>query len=63
MRAQSFLCIINEMQGLVFNCTTAEIASGACIAATGDQLLDTFGITNQSTGSIYPSLFIPAILG
>ncbi|KAL8287492.1 hypothetical protein RQP46_003350 [Phenoliferia psychrophenolica] len=60
MKSQSYLCIINEMTGLVFNCTEASIASGACIAATGEQLLDTFSITNQSTGT-YP-LISPPIL-
>ncbi|KAK4700817.1 hypothetical protein P7C70_g5427, partial [Phenoliferia sp. Uapishka_3] len=50
MKSQSYIDIINEMKGLVFECTADEISSGACIAATGQQLLDTFGITHQSTG-------------
>lgn len=51
MKSQSYIGIINEMTGLVFECSAAQIESGVCIAATGDQLLETFGITNQSTGA------------
>lgn len=57
MKAQSRVEIINEMQGLVFDCTPADIDSGSCIAATGEQLLSTFSIdpNNPGTGKLPPS--------
>ncbi|KAM0752952.1 P-loop containing nucleoside triphosphate hydrolase protein [Meredithblackwellia eburnea MCA 4105] len=51
-KPQSYLNIINEMSGLVFNCTDDEVQSGLCIYKTGDQLLQTFGILNQSPGKL-----------
>ncbi|BGP02838.1 ATP-binding cassette transporter snq2 [Rhodotorula toruloides] len=50
MRPQAELQIINEMTGLRFNCSSSEIASGACIATTGEQVLDTFGLPHGGTG-------------
>ncbi|CDR35783.1 hypothetical protein NBRC10512_006151 [Rhodotorula toruloides] len=50
MRPQAELQIINEMTGLRFNCSPSEIASGACIATTGEQVLDTFGLPHGGTG-------------
>ncbi|BGP27054.1 ATP-binding cassette transporter snq2 [Rhodotorula toruloides] len=50
MRPQAELQIINEMTGLRFNCSPNEIASGACIATTGEQVLDTFGLPHGGTG-------------
>lgn len=50
MKSQALIEIINEMQGLVFDCTPADLSSGACIAATGDQLLATFNIKPEGTG-------------
>jgi hypothetical protein len=44
----SMIQIINEMRGLKFNCDAASLASGVCIAETGDQLLDTFGIAGDT---------------
>lgn len=35
--------LINEMQGMVFNCSPETIANGECTAATGQQVLDLFG--------------------
>lgn len=35
--------LINEMQGMVFNCPPDTIANGECTAATGQQVLDLFG--------------------
>lgn len=54
MKAQARTQIINEMNGLVFNCTSEDISSGACIAATGDQLLETFSIPPGGTGQSPP---------
>lgn len=51
MRPQAELQIINEMTGLRFNCSPSEIASGACIATTGEQVLDTFGLPHGGTGA------------
>lgn len=50
MKPQSQIELINEMKDLIFNCTQAEIDSGACIAATGNQLLETFGISPTGVG-------------
>ncbi|GAA5992258.1 hypothetical protein JCM10908_001843 [Rhodotorula pacifica] len=50
MRPQAALTMINEMMGLNFRCTEAEIASGACIYTTGEQVLDTFGLPHGETG-------------
>ena len=35
--------LINEMQGMIFDCTTDAITDGQCTAATGQQVLDLFG--------------------
>lgn len=43
--------MINEMMGLQFRCTEAEIANGACIYTTGEQVLDTFGLPHGDTGA------------
>lgn len=52
MKPQCRIQIINEMSGLVFNCNDASIASGECLAATGEQLLDTFSIPPSDTGAL-----------
>ncbi|SCV69195.1 BQ2448_2215 [Microbotryum intermedium] len=49
-KSQARVQIINEFKGLVFNCTAQDIASGACVVATGEQLLQTFGIAPSGTG-------------
>jgi hypothetical protein len=43
--------LINEMKGKVFDCSQADIASGVCTAATGQQVLDLFGF-HDSTGKL-----------
>ncbi|GAA5875055.1 hypothetical protein JCM3774_003416 [Rhodotorula dairenensis] len=50
MRPQAALTMINEMMGLQFRCTDAEIVNGACIYTTGEQVLDTFGLPHGDTG-------------
>lgn len=57
MKAQARLNIINEMTGLKFNCTEEEIASGSCIATTGEQVLRTFGIPEGGTGKLLGIVF------
>lgn len=52
MRPQAELQLINEMTGLRFHCSQSEIASGACIATTGEQVLDTFGLPHGGTGGL-----------
>jgi len=34
--------MINEMDGLTFNCTQEEVVSGVCSAVTGQQVIDLF---------------------
>lgn len=43
--------MINEMTGLNFECTEAEVASGRCIYQTGRQVLETFGLPYGETGA------------
>ncbi|GJN93059.1 hypothetical protein Rhopal_006104-T1 [Rhodotorula paludigena] len=50
MKPQAYLQTINEFVGLEFDCSPDELASGACIAATGEQVLDTFGLPYGDTG-------------
>ncbi|GAA5921109.1 hypothetical protein JCM3775_004094 [Rhodotorula graminis] len=50
MKPQAFAVTINEFAGLTFRCDEAQLASGACIAATGEQILDTFGLPYSGTG-------------
>jgi len=38
IKAATKIQLINESLGLMFNCSTAEIQSGACVAQSGDQL-------------------------
>lgn len=45
------------MTGLVFDCDADSIASGACIASTGEQLLATFNIPEGGTGKYMGILF------
>lgn len=55
MKPQTRVQIINEMRGLVFDCTDAEVSSGVCNFQTGEQLLDTFSIAPTGTGESPPS--------
>jgi hypothetical protein len=43
MKYGARIMLTNEMEGMIFHCTDADIASGACTASTGDQVLDLFG--------------------
>jgi hypothetical protein len=45
------ILLINEMRGKTFDCSQADIASGVCTAATGQQVLDLFGF-HDSTGKL-----------
>ena len=38
IKAATKIQLINESLGLMFNCSTAELQSGACVARSGDQL-------------------------
>ncbi|SCZ97266.1 BZ3500_MvSof-1268-A1-R1_Chr4-2g07098 [Microbotryum saponariae] len=49
-KSQARVQIINEFKGLVFDCTSQDIASGACVVATGEELLQTFSIAPSGTG-------------
>lgn len=40
---------INELSGLRFDCDTASIASGRCVATSGDELLQAFGFSDLDT--------------
>jgi hypothetical protein len=62
MKTQSRIELVNEMTGLSFECTTAEINSGECIAATGEQLLDTFGIPLGGIGTYIAILLSLVVL-
>lgn len=53
MKPQCRIQIINEMRGLEFECTEDQVASGACIATTGEQLLATFSISPEGTGQFF----------
>lgn len=44
MKYAARIQLINEMKGMVFDCSPEAITNGACTAATGDQVLDLFGI-------------------
>ncbi|KAK4686772.1 hypothetical protein P7C73_g3345, partial [Tremellales sp. Uapishka_1] len=41
--------IINEAVGLKFNCSAAQLASGDCVAQSGEQLLALFGFEDLNT--------------
>ncbi|GAA5830094.1 hypothetical protein JCM3770_007393, partial [Rhodotorula araucariae] len=50
LKAQAAITTINEFAGLTFSCSPEQVASGACIAATGEQVLDTFSLPHSGTG-------------
>ncbi|ORY74754.1 P-loop containing nucleoside triphosphate hydrolase protein [Leucosporidium creatinivorum] len=62
MKPQARLQLINEMKGLVFDCTDAEVQSGACIATTGEQLLSTFSIAPEGTEKYLGLLLMLVVL-
>ena len=43
MKYAARIMLINEMKGLVFDCSPASVQSGECTAVTGEQVLDLFG--------------------
>ncbi|KAI0685355.1 P-loop containing nucleoside triphosphate hydrolase protein [Cytidiella melzeri] len=43
MKYAARVLLVNEMRGLQFNCSPADIADGACTAVDGEQVLDLFG--------------------
>ncbi|CEQ39426.1 SPOSA6832_00937 [Sporobolomyces salmonicolor] len=49
-RTHVLTCSPPYFTGLRFNCTDADIASGACIATTGEQVLDVFQLPYGQTG-------------
>lgn len=55
MRPQAALMMINEMTGLRFECTQAEVTSGACIYTNGAEVLRTFGLPYGETGAFLPA--------
>ncbi|GJE89059.1 P-loop containing nucleoside triphosphate hydrolase protein [Phanerochaete sordida] len=52
------ILLINEMTGLEFDCSPESIQSGECIAATGDQVLETYGFHGSTTRLLFISLAI-----
>lgn len=40
--------MINEMSGMHFDCSDAELQSGACSAVDGQQVLDLFGFHDST---------------
>lgn len=50
MKASSRVVAINEFTGLSINCTSEDVASGACLAQTGEQLLQILGFRDLQTG-------------
>ena len=42
MKYAARIILINEMKGLVFNCSPASVESGECTAVNGQQVLDLF---------------------
>ncbi|GAA6018066.1 hypothetical protein JCM10207_006069 [Rhodosporidiobolus poonsookiae] len=61
MKPQAAVALINEMVGLEFRCTDAEIASGACIYTTGEQVLETFGLPAGDIGK-YMGILIALVV-
>ncbi|KAF8310725.1 P-loop containing nucleoside triphosphate hydrolase protein [Clavulina sp. PMI_390] len=50
MKSAGRVIAINECTGLRLNCTEADIASGACLAQTGEELLEILGFHDLRTG-------------
>ncbi|GAA5870410.1 hypothetical protein JCM8547_004025 [Rhodosporidiobolus lusitaniae] len=49
LKPQAAVITINEMVGLVFECSEADVASGACAYSTGEQVLDVFSLPYSGT--------------
>lgn len=52
------VAFINEFTGLQFNCTDAEIASGECLAVSGEQMIETFGFKDRNTAKFTGLLLV-----
>ncbi|THG93191.1 hypothetical protein EW026_g7977 [Hermanssonia centrifuga] len=52
------ILLINEMQGLVFDCSSDSILSGECTAASGEQVLALFGFHDEPWRLLLISLAI-----
>lgn len=50
MKASGRVVAINEFVGLRLNCTPTDISSGACLAQTGEELLQILGFRDLRTG-------------
>ncbi|KAF8305811.1 hypothetical protein DL93DRAFT_2172409 [Clavulina sp. PMI_390] len=50
MKSAGRVIAINECIGLRLDCTEADIASGACLAQTGEELLQILGFRDLRTG-------------
>ncbi|WVQ94560.1 hypothetical protein IAU59_001640 [Kwoniella sp. CBS 9459] len=61
VKAATRIQIINESIGLQFNCSEAEISSGACVAQNGEQLLALFGWRDLSTAKFMGILIAVAV--
>ncbi|KDQ57066.1 hypothetical protein JAAARDRAFT_35662 [Jaapia argillacea MUCL 33604] len=55
---QSRVAFINEFSGLKFTCTDTQIASGECLAVTGDQMIETFGFKDTNTAKFTGLLLV-----
>jgi hypothetical protein len=53
--------LINEMQGMVFDCPLETISNGECTAATGEQVLDLFGFHNNTWHLLLISIAVTII--
>ncbi|GAA5939117.1 uncharacterized protein JCM15063_004431 [Sporobolomyces koalae] len=62
MKPQAWLVAINEFSGLRFRCDQASIASGACIAVNGEQVLDVFDIPHHGSGKFLGILIALVVL-
>lgn len=49
MKAGGRIVAINEFVGLRLHCTAAEVASGVCLAQTGEQVLEILGFRDLNT--------------
>ncbi|KAH9905520.1 P-loop containing nucleoside triphosphate hydrolase protein [Fomitopsis serialis] len=59
---QARVAFINEFSGLVFNCTQEQLASGECLAATGEQLIETFGFKDRNTAKFTALLLVILVI-
>ncbi|GAA5959155.1 hypothetical protein JCM21900_001409 [Sporobolomyces salmonicolor] len=66
MKPQAALTMINVSSPMLcrlrFNCTDADIASGACIATTGEQVLDVFQLPYGQAGKYMGILMLLVVI-